>query len=377
MKRNILDEPMKTTFTYACTLRLLRLYPRAWRERYADEVAAVLEARPATLRTLFDLFLGLLDAHLHQELFTERKFAMLQRLRNSQVTIFSSFILFFLFWMFYMLIERNGVIVLYFTPHTPKPNDAFVYPIVRIVGLLAILSALPGSCAFMAVRLKESFARDKQNILPLTCTAISILVALTVGLTLMIPQIPHQVIYTLIVVSLLLALMGNVLRIRQGIKNATISWRFMFPTLTPVLIILASIVSIGSSYTQQWIQSYLNSHLLILAQFALFLVPIPAVITGGIIYVSRKIRQATFSPRFLRFTFMFASIATLAMVVVLGLLLFQVVAIDMYMYDNAQRLYSLAVPLLNIIVPCIAVITLVSCISLWRGFQAQRALAVA
>ena len=43
---------------------LFRLYPRWWRERYEDEVAALMEARPPDLRARFDLLRGAFDAHL-------------------------------------------------------------------------------------------------------------------------------------------------------------------------------------------------------------------------------------------------------------------------------------------------------------------------
>jgi hypothetical protein len=45
--------------------RLIRLYPAAWRERYGDEMEALLEERPLGPFDLVDLFLGALDAHLH------------------------------------------------------------------------------------------------------------------------------------------------------------------------------------------------------------------------------------------------------------------------------------------------------------------------
>jgi hypothetical protein len=45
---------------------LLRLYPRAWRERYGEELSAQLEAeRPLRLGVVADLVRGALDAHLH------------------------------------------------------------------------------------------------------------------------------------------------------------------------------------------------------------------------------------------------------------------------------------------------------------------------
>jgi hypothetical protein len=43
----------------------LRLYPRAWRDRYEPEVLAVLESGPGTRRLHADLVRGALDAHVH------------------------------------------------------------------------------------------------------------------------------------------------------------------------------------------------------------------------------------------------------------------------------------------------------------------------
>jgi hypothetical protein len=43
----------------------LRLYPRAWRDRYADELTAVLESGPVGRWTQIDLLRGALDAHVH------------------------------------------------------------------------------------------------------------------------------------------------------------------------------------------------------------------------------------------------------------------------------------------------------------------------
>jgi hypothetical protein len=43
---------------------LLRLYPRAWRERYGDEIAQLLEAQPMTVWAAIDLVSGAIDARL-------------------------------------------------------------------------------------------------------------------------------------------------------------------------------------------------------------------------------------------------------------------------------------------------------------------------
>jgi hypothetical protein len=46
---------------------LVRLYPRAWRERYEAEFIELLEARPPTLADRFDILRGALDARLHPQ----------------------------------------------------------------------------------------------------------------------------------------------------------------------------------------------------------------------------------------------------------------------------------------------------------------------
>jgi hypothetical protein len=47
---------------------LIRLYPRAWQERYGDELAAILDSEPPGLRARLDLVRSALDAHLHPAL---------------------------------------------------------------------------------------------------------------------------------------------------------------------------------------------------------------------------------------------------------------------------------------------------------------------
>lgn len=47
--------------------RLVRLYPRPWRDRYEAELLDLLEQRPPSLRDAIDLVRGALDAHLHPQ----------------------------------------------------------------------------------------------------------------------------------------------------------------------------------------------------------------------------------------------------------------------------------------------------------------------
>ena len=59
--------------------RLLRLYPAAWRERYAEEFLTVLEETPTTWRNHLDILRGAVDAHLHPEWTTPGRWPMNQR----------------------------------------------------------------------------------------------------------------------------------------------------------------------------------------------------------------------------------------------------------------------------------------------------------
>jgi hypothetical protein len=47
--------------------RLLRLYPRAWRERYGDEFLALVGDRPLAFPQLIDIVSGAIDAHLSSD----------------------------------------------------------------------------------------------------------------------------------------------------------------------------------------------------------------------------------------------------------------------------------------------------------------------
>ena len=51
----------------AMTSVLIRLYPRAWRQRYGEEMRELLASQPSSLRTFTDLVAGALDARLNPQ----------------------------------------------------------------------------------------------------------------------------------------------------------------------------------------------------------------------------------------------------------------------------------------------------------------------
>lgn len=88
------DQQKQTTRAQNIAISLLRFYPEAWRERYREEVTAILEEQPPTWKTFLSLFLGLLDANWRTQFFTSREIKLEDGLRDNQISIFTAFLLF-------------------------------------------------------------------------------------------------------------------------------------------------------------------------------------------------------------------------------------------------------------------------------------------
>ena len=77
---------------------ILRLYPQRWRDRYAEEMVALLEERPLTRRDLVDMAMHALDARFNPAMLfagvpaIERRTVLMQKLRSLEMTIFAAFI---------------------------------------------------------------------------------------------------------------------------------------------------------------------------------------------------------------------------------------------------------------------------------------------
>jgi hypothetical protein len=67
--------------------QLVRLYPRAWRERYGEEFLALLEEKPASVRDLLNVALGALDAWLKPQVASERRRVVVERIRGSLLLV--------------------------------------------------------------------------------------------------------------------------------------------------------------------------------------------------------------------------------------------------------------------------------------------------
>lgn len=157
---------------------LIRLYPRAWRERYEDEMLAVLEQHRITPSTVVDLLIGALDANLHYGELTEDVTHMVNRLRTGVVTIFCAYMLFGVGWG--MLQRFNDPLYLFDAVAIHHPELRVLYEADFIAGCLSFLAFLTGGLPLLVISVRRAVQkRDADVLVPfglaLACTLMSIL----------------------------------------------------------------------------------------------------------------------------------------------------------------------------------------------------------
>ncbi len=73
---------------------ILCLYPHGWRQRYEEEMLALLEQHTVTLATIFDLLLGALDARLDPMYRAEKALLLFKDKRSIATTFLCSYAIF-------------------------------------------------------------------------------------------------------------------------------------------------------------------------------------------------------------------------------------------------------------------------------------------
>lgn len=114
-------------------MRLLRLYPPAWRARYGEEMLALLEQHRLSMRTRIDLLRGALDAQLHQ-----RSPVMSRNRRPS------------LRWSLLVAMLPSTFVMVHWTVQLyPFPGDSTLWNALVVLGMMALALAATwsGTCA--------------------------------------------------------------------------------------------------------------------------------------------------------------------------------------------------------------------------------------
>ncbi len=232
---------------------LLRLYPRAFRERYEDEMLAMLAQRPLSFADTLNLLTGACDAHLHPQLGTsgmawsERMIQMFLTLRRSVLTIFCA----------YVGIILSGMALQKMTEYDDFQEAARIYPLVGfsfnlviIAAVVALLAVLVGGLPVAAAVIHSALARKRYGSLFLLIVPI-LAFFVFLGVTLFLERLngsgPHLGLFfgTLIAAALVspAALCLSVVRseIPEKFLRFTLQ-AFALGTLSMVVILVATII---------------------------------------------------------------------------------------------------------------------------------------
>lgn len=140
---------------------LLQLYPRYWRVRYGDEFAAVLAACPLTPMTLLDVLFGALDAHIHPLDETGRILAMLNRPRRTAITVFCAYIGFVVAGLSFNQMVEDDINHL----STAHPDIGLTYHVVMAGAVVALLAVLVGGLPIALASARQALAAKRSDIL--------------------------------------------------------------------------------------------------------------------------------------------------------------------------------------------------------------------
>lgn len=170
--------PRRETQLVRWVRRLLRLYPRAWRERYAEEVAAVLAEHPVTYWTALDIVLGALDAHLHGDLLPRRLTSMAHRIRSSEIVTFYAFVLFYVAWLLLRFVRDP--LPVWEAAVAAHPELLVTLTILDVAVVIATLAILVGGLPILISACRQAIAARRWKLLALFAVPLLAAAALVV-----------------------------------------------------------------------------------------------------------------------------------------------------------------------------------------------------
>jgi hypothetical protein len=231
----------------------LRLYPAAWRERYAEEMLHVLQQHRVTVWTVLDVLVGAFDAHLHPNLLPERVTSMAYRIRTSEIMVFCAFVLFGLCWLSVNFVRD---------PLPPWEEATRLHPelltaltIEQAAGGVAFLALLAGGLPILFSIVRQAIAGRRWSVLLWLCVP-PIAFALLIGYGLLTvsastvrqssaPNAPLTPLAFILQLSLLLlfviAVILSVYAIARAVNRSTLDTRLLRLMLWPAAIITLAI----------------------------------------------------------------------------------------------------------------------------------------
>jgi hypothetical protein len=231
--------------------RIVRLYPRAWRERYEEEFVAMLEQGPVSIKDLFDVALGAVDAWLRPQVVREGRLVMVARMRGSVLAVL---------WAWVGLVV-GGVGFRKMTEYDEFVRAAQDSALVGVafdtvvVGAVVALAAVTVGCAPVAfVVLRKALAEGRKDVPLLLCMPPVFGVGF-VGYVLLLtkiiyPAIGRVTVHDTVNVALLLSLVGAFLlaalasagAITAAVRRVEVGGRALRFALYPAAVAAAAMV---------------------------------------------------------------------------------------------------------------------------------------
>ncbi len=141
---------------------LIRLYPRPWRERYADEFEALLEACLHSPLDVLDVSLGALDAHLGFPFETDwRWMNMVNKLRTAILLVFAGYIGFIIGGLsFYGLVDDSPAVPLM----KVNASLATAWTAVELGAVLSLLAIVVGGLPLAVVVIRRALTSSRRDL---------------------------------------------------------------------------------------------------------------------------------------------------------------------------------------------------------------------
>ena len=154
---------------------LLRLYPTAWRDRYADEFAALLDDCPPSPALIFDVLLGGLDARLRCSALTGKVLDMAARLRSTAIAVFCAYIAFVVAGIGYQKMSEYEDFTAAGEAH---PLIGLAHNLIAVVAGVALLAVLAGGLPLAFAALRDALAQRRHDVLALFAVPVAAFAAL-------------------------------------------------------------------------------------------------------------------------------------------------------------------------------------------------------
>jgi hypothetical protein len=235
--------------------RLVRLYPRAWRDRYCEEFMALLGERPASVGDLFDVASGAVDAWLRPQVATVRRKVVGERLRGSVLLVLWA-------WAFLVAAGVGFRKMTEYEDFVRAARDSVVVGVsfyaVVVGAVLALAAVVVGGSpvAFAAVR---KAVEDGRRDVPLLFCVPLLSLAGFVGYVLVITKVvfpfmgglANVVLFLSLVGAFMLAAIASVAAVSAAVRRSGVEGRVLRFALYPAAVVALAMVVVLSG-TAVW-----------------------------------------------------------------------------------------------------------------------------